>query len=641
MVNPKFFKAIHYGETNLKSQGDSKVFLMSFKVKNNKAIGRNQLNKYIKKKLIPLGKQKDADRYRVMVNATFPDRTRTNTGGFQPIKHFKLPNPEEDYGIDDDTWINKITSFRVYFTKLPPKKEEEKDKEGGNTRDNKNDCLFMALFKAFDGNIKNFKRASRMKSFLDLERNEKIHIDKLDILEAELKTELWVKGDYDRIPKNNYPRSVVLNLRKQHYTLSDHNSKKLLKGLVFDDKSPLFYKYDDNKNKYKLYDGKDITFINADRLYDMIGKQTREPHSYQEFYVESKTRDIVKEYNDFIMKADLLKKETKEKFNVHCINLYQVAGKYNRAIHKLFYNKTRCYNPESIDYFESKFIDDAFIGAIIWGVKNKVFDNAFCYDFNSMYQYILRKYSFPIKAGTWHKLDKLPEILSYGLYRCKIYIKDKRLMRLNNKNTYTFLDIKRARELNYKIELIKDGSFNALLYKEGQRVYGLFRNSVDELFKIRKTTSNKILEKEIKKLQTRFWGGLCEKNKYTRRINLNSKESLDLTENPLCSLNTTETEHLAKFYDSQNLFKYDYARMGPFITAYGRYIISREIEPHLKDKNGHCQIVRVHTDGFVSTNKLDVKLSDKLGELKLEASGKCNIINGARKPLFNFIEQSG
>ena len=57
--------------------------------------------------------------------------------------------------------------------------------------------------------------------------------------------------------------------------------------------------------------------------------------------------------------------------------------------------------------------------------------------------------------------------------------------------------------------------------------------------------------------------------------------------------------------------------------------VSKEIEPHLDF------VKRVHTDGFVVDKKLNIKLSSKLGEIKLENHGKCRIVNGPRKPIFS------
>jgi hypothetical protein len=61
-----------------------------------------------------------------------------------------------------------------------------------------------------------------------------------------------------------------------------------------------------------------------------------------------------------------------------------------------------------------------------------------------------------------------------------------------------------------------------------------------------------------------------------------------------------------------------YARVAPFITAYGRVGISKLIEPIADD------IYRIHTDGFYTTRG-GLPVSTELGALKLEKSGNFDI----------------
>lgn len=614
------FKETAFKTTELKNRAGTKILLMKYDVLG-KPIDRDELQHFLKNKLEKLRQTKGGNDFRVMITATFPDRPRTNRGGFQKIEDFKIPTAEERYEVGDEDWINEISSFEILLYKVKSKKKKKEDEKGGAT-DFKNDCLYNCLFKAFGGEVKNFKRASRLKSFLNLKRCEKIHIDKLSILEKQFQTEIFVKGDCERIPDHNYTRKIVLNLKNQHYTLSNHRSKQLLKTHVYDDKQPIFYKYENGKAI--ICDG-EIQTIAIQELQFNKKQQQRRPQQDPNLYIYSKAKDMKKEYNEFIKNADLLKKETND-----LVNLYQCGGKFNKAIIRIFYNKSRCFEPEEIDYFESKIINDAFTGAIIWGVKNQTFDNAYCYDFNGLYAYILTKLSFPIKKGTWRKLKELPkEFIPYGLYNCKIDISDTRLMKPNKKNIYTHIDLKRARELNYKITLLNKNKFNALLYGKGTRVCGMFTKTIREMYAIRKkaiANNDKNLDKLMKKLMTPLWGGLMEKNKYTKRGKL---EDIDILENPIDEFNSTDKGIRFRFYDKENLFKYDYARIGPFITAQGRYMISKEIEPHLDF------VKRVHTDGFVVDKKLNIKLSSKLGEIKLENHGKCRIVNGPRKPIFS------
>lgn len=80
---------------------------------------------------------------------------------------------------------------------------------------------------------------------------------------------------------------------------------------------------------------------------------------------------------------------------------------------------------------------------------------------------------------------------------------------------------------------------------------------------------------------------------------------------------------IVKLKSRKGTFKTNFARLGPFLTSLARNRISRTIEPHLNN------IVRVHTDGFMSNKPLfnHDELSTDIGKLKLEKTGSYKIIN--------------
>ena len=61
--------------------------------------------------------------------------------------------------------------------------------------------------------------------------------------------------------------------------------------------------------------------------------------------------------------------------------------------------------------------------------------------------------------------------------------------------------------------------------------------------------------------------------------------------------NETSDNYKIQTISYDNMFKTNFARLGPFILSKGRQIISRIIEKHLND------IVRVHTDGFIAKKR--------------------------------------
>jgi len=64
------------------------------------------------------------------------------------------------------------------------------------------------------------------------------------------------------------------------------------------------------------------------------------------------------------------------------------------------------------------------------------------------------------------------------------------------------------------------------------------------------------------------------------------------------------------------IYKTDYARVGPFLTAFSRMLLVRQMLPFAK----HIQ--RIHTDSFLLDCDMivdkTIKLSNKLGEWKIE-----------------------
>ena len=96
-----------------------------------------------------------------------------------------------------------------------------------------------------------------------------------------------------------------------------------------------------------------------------------------------------------------------------------------------------------------------------------------------------------MKQGIFRKIDILPQILPYGIYRVKITRSGdphvNKLFRFNDLDYYTQFDIGMARKLELEIELIIDDEANCLLYQKG-RVKGcsMFKNLLDYLFDLKK-----------------------------------------------------------------------------------------------------------------------------------------------------------
>jgi hypothetical protein len=73
-----------------------------------------------------------------------------------------------------------------------------------------------------------------------------------------------------------------------------------------------------------------------------------------------------------------------------------------------------------------------------------------------------------------------------------------------------------------------------------------------------------------------------------------------------------------EYFQNESAYETDFARIAPFILARGRHLIGKLMKPYVDD------IVRTHTDGIISKNKLDIKTGNKLGEL--EYDGFCEYV---------------
>jgi hypothetical protein len=267
----------------------------------------------------------------------------------------------------------------------------------------------------------------------------------------------------------------------------------------------------------------------------------------------------------------------------------------------------------------------------MYSKPNTEYDNAVCIDQNSQYAANLSSKNFmlPIKAGKFSIMtnDEIPSYAPYGIFRCVItnpndYVAN-RLFRFNSKNYYTHYDISNAIRLKFKVDLIQDGQANALLYDSSSRIKGdhTFGKIVDYLFELKSKV------KYTKRIISALWGSLCEKNKYNAVASVDKMETIPDNCN-LKALYKTKTGIQASYIKNDNIYKSDFARVGPFLTSYCRTKISETITKNFKVEN----IVRIHTDGFIIVNETVPKelLASELGKFKIENEGRCIIHNTNR-----------
>ena len=182
-------------------------------------------------------------------------------------------------------------------------------------------------------------------------------------------------------------------------------------------------------------------------------------------------------------------------------------------------------------------------------------------------------------------------------------------------NIYTHFDIKVARKQGYGIHLLQDDGMNACIYKKRLFAYQVFGEYHDTIYKLKqKLPKNKL----IKQLQNILWGALSEKATITH--NLNKTLHMNRLKGVTLKFNHNQSRIICE-YEKDVVFKMDYARVAPFITAYGRYHLYQVMQPFV-DK-----VKRIHTDGIYCNEDVSnyLKIGKKMGEFKIEKQGNFHI----------------
>lgn len=315
------------------------------------------------------------------------------------------------------------------------------------------------------------------------------------------------------------------------------------------------------------------------------------------------------------------------------INLHRQLNETKSALFVFAKLNAMMTPPAKIGQLESTWIDAAKSGGLIWANELPVeLETACQYDINSFYPSLLTRqaFSIPVGEGTFKHIAELPpDFALYGLYKCHIssannpsntnkWFKFKSANTINSANTiYTHYDINIARKLGMTVTM-STASPNVLLFEERVPARSVFKPFVDYIYDLRKTVPD-ATKPRVKKIMNCLWGGLCAKRK--TKVDMNKVNVLDLEGRSVTHIEPFGNSLLVTVERNENRYKTSYARMLPFITSYGRYVMFKELMP-FKDS-----IHRIHTDGFIADRKLDLKLSTKLGGWKIEKQGKCRIKN--------------
>ena len=583
-------------EANNLRINSSKVIKRTFAVTNKVNLTKTDVkqliteiqNKYIDKNLT----------YMVSINTPFGFRSGRQFNG---LEQPKFP--------DTYDW-NDTNTFVVYAWK----------KQNVNVGDDKNnDCLFNSIVSIVNKFRlpKDIKTADVFKNKLGLKRDDKVPISLFSKAEDLLKININVDENYTS--KHKYKLTANLQLEgTSHIKPKKHNEKNtsLISNLPF--KYQKLVLCEERDNDVLCYEGGLSTYTISYEEYrslkhNVFGEKCCINNPVLDKKI--KYKNIQEKYDWFIKEVNLLKDLTNGKIDLSKSG-YKVV---NEAIKTIFYSLLPFQEPEPLTNQEQLWIYNSFMGGLIFCCEDTELENAYCYDKNSAYpsKMIDTKFQFPTKQGEFTHLDTLPNIIQFGIYRAIVNESDdaniNKLFRFNPNNYYTSYDLTLAKELNLSIDLIQDDEANALLYIK-DRAYGsqYFTQAITSLYEYK---SKSKLAKEI---LNDIWGSLCSRYKIERT----TINPVHLTDELIVEIIPMANGlDKVKYLKSGKYYKYDYARLGAFLTSAVRKEMALTILPY-KDN-----VYRCHTDSILSDIELPLPLSSQLGEWKLEHQGKCVIHN--------------
>lgn len=350
--------------------------------------------------------------------------------------------------------------------------------------------------------------------------------------------------------------------------------------------------YYEKTDSYRMYDTETKQFTTIDRL----------PYDKQIFYVfknYASDEKLLKYIEDLKQWSKELKEETKIdylKFRTH-----------TGAVQLIVKNLCETFDDfEDIDAIEASWIERCSNCGLQQLLK-KGKRECHGYDGKSFYLSILGKpnldFSIPMKKGKEHILDSIDYFkLQHGMYRVKITSKDpKFIFAYSEDHVYTNISLydafKYKREgLDVNLELIKDGLPNAYLYGN-KKVDGIhssryvFGAVFDKLMKAKqKYPKNKL----VKFISSAIWGHICQFNTINLTLDEIMEKDLyctpDLHDKDADYYIHDMTDRYYTLIDAEKPYKFNIARIKPFLLSMGRRITTSVAMLHIDD------VVRIHTD---------------------------------------------
>ena len=498
-----------------------------------------------------------------------------------------------------------------------------------------NDCLYNCLKKAYGTKWRLppvIKTPELLKTRLRLQRSDPIPVSLIGEVEMASSIAINISGDHYYKSTRNSKRKIDLVLANGHYSLARDPNRQKAKWFS-KPAIPIAYMEDYMNYTVELYDGKSFSTIPLVKFKKQIYSSPKYCYIEVRKKKDKTFETLTEAYTRFNEERNALLEKSK-KFGIP-MDISMCGG--NEKVMALWaFERCSLSVPanEPLDPQEAKWISDTMRGGLIWA-KNEWKGHGRQYDFTSMYPYLLQKYFFPIKKG---KFDVIPDyiynnrgnmISYYGIFHAEVELQEdmRSVFSYSKINKYTHHDLNNARALGLKYTLIQDGTPNALIY-DSKAIYPgavMFGAIVEFLFKIK--SEGGPAGQIAKRIINIIWGALSQRS-YKHEL---EDDSFEIPEGAIIeSLHSVEYRRVSfKLSYPDKLFRGEYPRIAPFLTALARKKVSEEIQPH-KDK-----VRRIHTDGFVleeDSESLPLincpeDASMTLGALKFEKEGNCYVKN--------------
>jgi hypothetical protein len=280
----------------------------------------------------------------------------------------------------------------------------------------------------------------------------------------------------------------------------------------------------------------------------------------------------------------------------------------------------RKYVPEHEKQWETvdEFITRSYAGGRVECFRPGVYESVKTYDINSLYPYVMSFADIP-DCTPIHVSKIIPG--KVGFYEVKfkqtnhdlppvLWVKENNGLEFVYEGTGVFcsIEIENAQRVGCEIEFIK-----GLIYPTTKKV---FKNYVDDLYKLRKENSGTPLDFICKILLNSLYGKFAETQKSSHLEKIPENEFWDRLKN---GEQLTEYDHDKQLYnvEEQRDIPHRLIHIASIITAMARTTLYKYIERHVESVI-YCDTDSVHLNDEIMEPKWQ---GQKLGQMKLEEEG--------------------